>query len=247
MDNKRKVFLGGFKTTESKKKLERLLNSIGLTNFVILNPPKINSSKTATFMIIELADEISYQSILKLQNLEYENRLLHVKKYLTGNQLKKEKERTRHLRLFLNRIPRKWDHNDLLYFFSKKFGPVEEACVMTDSENGNSRGMGYIIFTKPEQAQIVLDLQKIYFENDKLSFIIAQQYGPGKRGSFERTRSDSSESSEIKEFFCDQANTIENQLKIDHMTNPAMKGYKKRAYRHHGENLRVEFAKEFKS
>lgn len=127
---------------------------------------KTGKIKGYGFLILSSKEE--FERLISLKTFQVLDRVLFVKPYYKGEELRKFKESVEKKRIYIQEIPLELDDDQLLEAL-EVFGKVEDAFIARDVKNNNeSKGFGYATFDKVEfarkavlQGEIVMNAKKM--------------------------------------------------------------------------------------
>lgn len=157
---------------------------------------KTGKIKGYGFLVLKSRKE--FEEMVKQKTYKVLDRILFVKPYYTGEELKKFKIETEKKRIFLHPLPLHFNDNDL-YIALAEFGKVEDAFVARDVRNENtSKGFGYATFEEVEYAERALQKAKVEYGGFEIGIEKYRRRGKLKKNANEGDSSNKSVEAEDK-------------------------------------------------
>lgn len=131
------------KPSELKEHLDKKLTGIKR----IMMP----SNRRSGFAFIEMSSISSAKKLQRLKNLKYRGKQLKIIPYSPGIDLTRFQSEGNLRRIFISKIPKNWENENLLEVFSG-FEKLVTAYIIKPRQNDKPKGIGYAIFETAEAA-----------------------------------------------------------------------------------------------
>lgn len=126
------------------------------------------TGKIKGYGFLILNSKIEFERLISLKNFQVLDRVLFVKPYYRGEELKKFKESIEKKRIYIQEIPSDLDDDDLLKALGV-FGKVEDAFIARDVKNNNeSKGFGYATFDHVDYAVKAVNTGKVIYNGKEM-------------------------------------------------------------------------------
>ena len=119
------------------------------------------------YAFVEMIDKKSLGVILAKQFFFYKGRKIVVRKYMQGKDLKEYRNSVNSRRLFVCSVPKAMSDDTFMEIF-EEYGTPEEAYIIRNGKDKQSRGFGYVVYETKELAQWVAS--KKFIDLDHLGY-----------------------------------------------------------------------------
>lgn len=162
------IFVGGISGIEESRALnffQSLYNSVEK----IVIPKHEKSKRVKGYALLYVSKKPDYDNLLQMQKVNIHGRIVHLKPYLKGKNLKRFKNSVQNRRVHVRGIPKKWKNADFRRAM-RQIGPFEDAYIIHDPSGKKSYGFGYALFHEEETANKALKDGSQMFPKLKIQF-----------------------------------------------------------------------------
>jgi len=161
----KKLFIAGIPPLTSKADIVEAIQS-QFKNVPVYNV-RIPRKQKLGFAYLDIATEKGYNILLNAKFISIKGRDVLIKPFQKGSNLGKFKDDINKRRLFVYSLPPSMKNNELFTLFSEH-GNVEDAYIIKNRTTGKSKGFGYVVYEKEEEAERMIEKKTLKFKRKKI-------------------------------------------------------------------------------
>ena len=162
------IFIGGLPRNFNLDSLESYLRGEVSSEFQLIEGGEgCKKKKFRGYVVVKGISEVEAENLLKERERKVGGVEILLKPFFTGERLKQHKKSQKPRKIWVKGLSPSWTTPKLREFLSH-FGPLEEACVITETENNLCRGCGYGVFEKEQTAMDCTELGELKVGEEKI-------------------------------------------------------------------------------
>ena len=189
-----KIFLGSIPgDVDSSELLEMLRKHTDVVRLKLEYQKKNNKKvcKGYGFAVLESRNDVD-RLLGKQEDLFFKDRLVSVREFQSGNDLKENRFEFNARRIFVGNVPQSVDENGVKDFFSK-YGAIENIYFVKKNEDNDTK-YGYIVFKSSSSAQDILSISSPFILEKNI--LRVEEFG-GRRSNQQNKKSNDEQKREI--------------------------------------------------